>query len=112
MLKSQTVESGFSASKLYVQIVTQTLTLTLLRAVGDRFENITCILWDDLSQFPYSARAGGTHVALWLKDSHPIICIAHDDDLSLSSRTCDVWARAVPVHVEEGDLERFLAKET
>ena len=37
--------------------------------------------------------------------------VAHDDDLSLSSSACDVWARTVPVHVKEGDLERLLPEE-
>lgn len=87
------------------------MTLTLLRAVGDRFENVTCVLRDDLSELPYAPRAGSAHIALRVKDRHAIVDVAHDDDLSLGSGARDVRTRAVPVHVEEGDLQRFLAKE-
>lgn len=85
--------------------------ITLLRAVSDRFKNVTCVLGDELFQLPYTTRAGNAHVALWLKNSHAIVYVAHDDDLPLCGSARDVWARAVPVHVEEVDFQRLLAEE-
>ena len=46
-----------------------------------------------------------------MKDRHAVVDVAHDDDLSLGGGARDVRTRAVPVHVEEGDLQRLPAKE-
>lgn len=49
------------------------MSATLLRAVGDGLEDITCVLGHDLLQFTYSPWAGCTNVALWLQDGHTVV---------------------------------------
>lgn len=64
---------------------------------------------DDLPQLPDLAHAGEGHKAVWLQDGHPIVNVAHDDELLVGGG--DVGAGAGPVHVQQGHLQGFFAEE-
>lgn len=73
------------------------------------FEEIAGLLVDDLPQLPDLARAGEGHKAVGLQDGHPVVNVAHDDELLVGGG--DVGAGAVPVHVQQGHFQGFFAKE-
>lgn len=81
----------------------------LLLGGGEIFEEVAGLLLDDLPQLPDLARAGEGHEAVGLEHGHPVVDVAHDDELLVGGG--DVGAGAVPVHVQKGHLQGLFAEE-
>lgn len=80
-----------------------------LLGAGQLLEKIAALLAGNLTKLPDLPGAGGAHEAVGLQHGHPVVNLPHDDELILGDG--DVWAGAVPVHVQESHLQGFLAKE-
>lgn len=64
---------------------------------------------DDFTEFPHAPDAGGPHKAVWLQDSHAVVDISHDDELTVHRG--HIGTRAAPVHVEKRYFQGFLPQE-